>query len=161
MKRRNFHISHSAVGALLWVAIEGILLWLLLHSSVSENIACWLILAFALFGGVANIVVATEVIEDVRNPRHMLVLLSAVVAVFVAFFAFQYWYLLLVLPNSFQGLNINLVDLLLHSTMIFVFNPIYLPTTTVARILLLINTFTSLGLVLFILQNVWQIRAKV
>lgn len=155
MKRKKFHLSHSIGGALLLVVVEGLLLHLLGYSAAT---GCGIILALALFGGIANIIIATEVIEEVRNARRMLLILSAVVAVFVVYFAFQYWFLVTLIPGSFQGLSNSPVDLILHSTMIFVFNPLYLPTNTIARILLLINTFTALALVLFILQNVWQIR---
>ena len=159
MKRKNFHLSHSVLGTALLLLLEGALLVFLGRSPIYAQARWMLIIVMAFFGGVANIVVATEVIEEVRNAKHMLVLLSAVVSIFVVYFTFQYGYLISILPDSFQGLTSNPVDLLLHSTMIFVFNPLYLPTTEAARALLLINTFTALGLVLFILQNIWQIRA--
>jgi|GEM_PF-1110966 hypothetical protein len=160
MKRKKFHLSHSVLGAILLVGLEGFLLFLLGRVSSYADARGILILVVALFGGVANVVVATEVIEEVRNARHMLFILSAVVAEFVAFFAFQYWYLIEILPESFPALGNNPIDLLLHSTMVFVFNPLYLPANAVGRSLLLINTFAALALVLFILQNVWQLRAK-
>ncbi|MDB5238530.1 MAG: hypothetical protein JWM46_800 [Candidatus Kaiserbacteria bacterium] len=156
MKRKKFHLSHSVIGTILFVIVEGVFLTAI--APVPLRIA--LILLAALAGGIAHIVVATEVIEEVRNARHLLVLLSAVVAIFVAFFAFQYWFLISSAPGSFPGLGTGGTDLLLHSTMIFVFNPIFLPATAAARLLLLINTFGALALVLFILQNVWQIRGK-
>ena len=155
MKRKNFHLSHSIVGTVLLILLEGGLLSLLGHSPVYAHARWVIILTLAFFGGVANIVVATEVIEEVRNARHMLLLLSAVVSIFLVYFTFQYGFLISILPDSFQGLTTNPIDLLLHSTMVFVFNPLYLPTNAIARGLLLINTFTALALVLFILQNIW------
>jgi hypothetical protein len=44
--------------------------------------------------------------------------------------------------------------------MVFVFNPLYLPATIIGRVLLAINTLSALGLVLFILQNIWQIHSE-
>ena len=120
--------------------------------------AAWLTLLFAALGAVVTIYVATEVIEEVRGPRHMLTLLSVVVAEFVIFFTFQYWYLSLISPTSFPTLPLDPAGLLLHSTMVFVFNPLYLPANFIGRALLLINTASALGLVLFILQNIWQFR---
>lgn len=127
----------------------------------SGDTAQWVsILVFAFIGGAAIIMVSTEVIEEVRNATHMLMLLSGVVFEFVAYFAFQYWYLLMILPYSFSGINVDAVSLLLHSAMIFVFNPLYLPTNAIGRGLLLINTLESLVLAFFILQNIWQFRAQ-
>ncbi len=90
----------------------------------------------------------------------MLVLLSVVTLELLIFFAFQYLFLLGVEPTSFPTLLADPVSLGLHSTMIFVFNPLYLPATALGRALLLVNTLGALGLVLFILQNVWQFRSK-
>lgn len=156
MKRGKFNLWHSVLGAAVFAIVEGILLTV----ATSVDLRITIILIAALVGGTAHVVVATEVIEEVRNARHLLALLSGVVAIFVGFFAFQYWYLTVSVPGSFPGLGSGAVDLLLHSTMVFVFNPIYLPVTAAARTLLLINTLGALTLVLFILQNVWQIRGK-
>jgi hypothetical protein len=69
----------------------------------------------------------------VRQPLHMLVLLSGVVFQFIVFFAFQHGFLALAAPGSFDSLLLDPVSLLLHSTAIFSLNPLYLPTTTPAR----------------------------
>ena len=135
-------------------------MWLLGSMSVGGTAEWMVILIFAFIGGTATIVVSTEAIEEVKNATHMLVILSGVVFEFVAYFAFQYWYLLMILPYSFSGISDDPVSLLLHSTMIFVFNPLYLPTNAVGRALLLINTLQALVLAFFILQNIWQFRAE-
>jgi hypothetical protein len=119
-----------------------------------------LVIACTVLGSLLTLYVATQAIEEVRNPSHMLVLLSGVVVEFILFSAFQYWYVLLIQPSSFSSLSAAPVSLLLQSTMVFVFNPLYLPVTELARMLLLINTLGALGLVLFILQNIWQLRSK-
>jgi len=160
MKRKRFHLSHSLAGAVILLAAEGGLLWALGSTSFHSPAQWIVVLVFAFVGAVANIVVATQVISEVRNATHMLAFLSGVVSEFVAYFAFQYWYLLGILPNSFAGISNDPVTLLLHSTMIFVFNPLYPPADIVARGLLLINTLGALVLVLFILQNIWQFRAQ-
>jgi hypothetical protein len=87
-------------------------------------------------------------------------LLTAVVAQFVIFFAFQYYLLLSAEPLSFPTLLTDPVSLLLNSVMVFVFNPLYVPNTDAARGLLLIETFAALGLALFVLQNISQFRRK-
>jgi hypothetical protein len=156
MKRQKFKLWHSLLGTAALLAIEGVLIRLSPMQGASE----WIVLSFALLGSVVNIYIATEVIEEVKNTSHMLTLLFLIVMEFVVLFAFQYWYMLLAQSASFPTLTSDPTSLLLHSTMIFVFNPLYLPATGAGRALLLINTLTSLGLVLFILQNVWQFRSK-
>jgi hypothetical protein len=44
--------------------------------------------------------------------------------------------------------------------MIFVFNPIYAPVTALGKGMLIIETFGGLGLALFVLQNIGQLRRK-
>jgi hypothetical protein len=120
----------------------------------------WTVLACAIVGSALIAYVAMEIIEEVRNMPYMLVLLSGIVIEFIVFFAFQYWYLLLVQPASFPTLATDPTSLLLHSTMVFAFNPLYLPETLAGRALLLVNTLGALGIVLFIFQNVSQIQHK-
>ena len=153
MRRKKFKLSHSVSGLLLLLAIQAIAVYLF-----PVGVTAWLILGLALAGAGMIVYVATEVIEEVRNASHMLALLSAVVAEFVVFFAFEYWFLITVSPASFPTLPHDFVGFLLHSIMVFAFNPLYLPATFIGRGLLLINTTGALGLVLFILQNVWQFR---
>lgn len=154
MKKRRFTLWHSVAGTALLLAVEGILL----RAWPDVQAGAALILICAAAGSMANIYVTTEVIEDVRAALHMLTFLSIIVGEFIIFFTFQYWYLLLVQPASFPTLMPDGTSLLLHSTMIFVFNPLYLPATGAGRALLLINTLASLGLVLFILQNIGALR---
>ena len=153
MTRKKFKLSHSVVGLLGLLAVQGLLVYLW-----PVGATAWLTLAFATVGAIVTLYVATEVVEEVRSPSHMVVLLSIIVAEFVLFFACEYWYLMLVSTNSFPTLPPDVVSLLLHSMMVFVFNPLYLPGNTLGRILLLINTASSMGLALFILQNISQFR---
>jgi len=118
------------------------------------------VLGVAAVGGAAIIAVATEAIEEVRNARHMLLLLSVIVFEFIAFFAFQYWYFIQIFPAAFQNLSPDPVSLSLQSVMVFVFNPLYLATTIAGKALMLVNTLESLVLALFVLQNIWQFRAR-
>ena len=148
---RKVKLSHSAAGLITLVLVEfGVL--------AASPALVWLLLVGALLGAAALLYVATEVIEEVRNKVHMLQLLSVVLAEFIIFFAAEYYLLLAVSPQSFPTLSADTVSLLLHSTMIFVFNPLYIPADTLGRALLLINTASALGLVLFIVQNIWQFR---
>ena len=153
MRIKKFRLSHSVLGLLVLLVVQGALVYLF-----PVGLMAWLVLCFAIAGAATIIYVATEVIEEVRNASHMLWLLSAVVAEFVLFFAFEYWFLITISPSSFPSLPSDLVSLLLHSIMVFVFNPLYLPGNFIGRALLLINTTSALGLVLFILQNIWQFR---
>jgi hypothetical protein len=151
--RKKFKLSHSLLGLVALVVVQGI------GVAVLPGLAMvWLTLVIAAAGAILMLYVSTEVIDEVRNVRHMLTLLLVVVSEFVLFFAFEYYFLGILSPSAFPTLPHDAVSLLLHSMMIFVFNPLYLPGNGVGRILLLINTAAALGLVMFILQNIWQFR---
>ncbi len=154
MKRRKFRFWHLLVGTLLLVAIE----FLVLHFLPETAASITLVLVVSVLGASFTIYVATEVIEEVRGAFHMIVLLCGVVCEFVVFFAFQYLFLLVVQPASFPTLPQDPSSLLLHSVMVFVFNPLYIPGTSTGRVLLLIQTFAALGLALFVLQNINEFR---
>jgi hypothetical protein len=155
MRRKHFHVLHSIAATALLLVVQGALV----VTIGSRTLDQYLVVAIALLGGAGIIFVAMEAIEEVRNARHMLVLLSAVAFEFIVFFAFQYWYFSLVAPGTFQGLTLDPVTLLLHSTMVFAFNPLYLSSSVSGRALMLVNTLESMALVIFVLQNVWQFRA--
>jgi len=157
MQDKKLKLSHLFLETASLLVIEGLLLWILRLVNVQEGI----ILLCAIVGAVMNIYIAIEAIEEVKSHLHVLLFLAFIVLEFIIFFSFEYWYLLLVQPGSFPLLPNDLLSLFLHSTMVFVFNPLYLPATVAGRALLLINTLSALGLVLFILQNIWQIRTKV
>lgn len=134
---------------------EGLLLMFL-----QPEAGIWVILLSAAGGAIGNIYVSAEVIEEVRNAWHMLWLLSVITGELVVFFALQYAYLLSIQPASFPTLALSPVPLLLHSIMVFVFNPLFIPATEWGQELLIVNTLGALGLVLFILQNISQFRRK-
>jgi hypothetical protein len=132
----------------------------LFYFGAPKSIQEVVVLGVAAIGAVINIYVATEVIEEVKGRTHMFVILTIVMIQFILFFAFEYFFLYLVQPASFPNLTADPVTFVLHSVMVFVFNPLYLPATAAGRSLLLINTFGALGLALFVLQNISQFRAK-
>ncbi len=156
MKNRHFTLWHSLVGTAALLLVE----WFLLYLFAPQGVKLWVIFMSAAIGAIGNIYVSTEIIEEVKSAWHMITLLTVAVAEFVLFFAFEYWFLLMVEPTSFPSLPNYPVSLLLHSIMIFVFNPLYLPNTSSGQTLLLINTLGALGLVLFLLQNIGQFRNK-
>lgn len=158
--RRRFNFAHSLAGVALVLGLEGALVGLFDLLFGTHSAGVFVVVIGALTGGLFVILIATEVIEEVRRPLHMLVLLSAVVFEFIIFFAFQYWYLSLIAPGSFQFLLLDPISMLLHSTMVFALNPLHMPMTSAAQALLLINTLESLVLAFFVLQNVWQFRDK-
>jgi hypothetical protein len=150
--RKAFQLWHSLVGGIVLIYAETLLLKFL------PALSDWIICLCAIAGSIAALYIATEVIEEVRGARHMLELLSVVVGEFVIFFAAQYAFMQYFDPQSFPSLPNDPVSFALHSTMVFVFNPLWLPQDGDGRILLFINTLAALGLVLFVLQNVWQFR---
>lgn len=154
MKREPFTLWHSLVGMALLLSVETVGLLFL----VPIGFGALLLFGTAVVGAVVLLFVSTEIIEEVRSPLHMLSLLSLVVAEFVVFFAFQYFFLVCIDPSSFPTIPPNIIGYVLHSTMVFVFNPLYLPGTGLGRALLLVNTLASLGLAFFILQNVGQFK---
>lgn len=158
--RRRFNFAHSLAGVGLVLAIEGAFVGLseLFFGTYAAGV--FVVMIGALVGGPFIILIATEVIEEVRRALHMLVLLSAVVFQFIVFFAFQYWFLSIIAPDSFQFLLLDPISMLLHSTMVFALNPLHMPMTQPAQALMLINTLESLVLAFFVLQNVWQFREK-
>jgi hypothetical protein len=151
MTRQKFEVWHSVAGLIALVFVQVVLVR-------AVPFAGLIVLAGALAGALGLLYVSMEVIEEVRSSRHMLVLLSFVLLEFVVFFAGEYGILGLFSSQSFPTLPLDLTSLLLHSVMVFVFNPLYLPADVLGRSLLLIHTGGALGLVLFILQNVWQFR---
>jgi len=155
--RNKFTFWHSLMSMLGIAALEAIAITL----TKGSGWEVWILVLGAAIGSTVNLYVATEVIEEVRNARHMFALLSAVLGEFLIFFALQYAFMLTIDPTSFPTLNLNPVTLLLHSTMVFVFNPLYLPGTLAGQAMLLINSLASVGLVVFILQNLSQLRRLV
>jgi hypothetical protein len=152
MRRRRFTISHSAMGVVGLLVVEALIVFIV------PPIGTFALLLAAIVGGVGIVVIATEIVEEVRNSRNMLILLSATVVEFIVFFAFQYHFILHLDPNSFQNLVAEPISLLLQSTMVFALNPLYLPASVAGKALLLINTLESLVLALFVLQNIWQLH---
>lgn len=159
--RKRFSFAHSLAGVALLLGIEGALVGLFDVIFGTNSAGALVIVLGAMVGGLFVTLIATEVIEEVRKAVHMLFLLSAVVFEFIVFFAFQYWYLSLIVPGSFHMLPLDTISMLLQSTMVFALNPLYLPTTQSSQALLLINTLESLVLAFFVLQNVWQFRGDI
>jgi hypothetical protein len=156
--RKRFSFAHSLAGVALLLGIEGALVGLFDVFFGTNSAGAFVVVIGALIGGLFVTLIATEVIEEVRKSIHMLFLLSAVVFEFIVFFAFQYWYLSLIIPGSFHSLPMDTISMLLQSTMVFAFNPLYMPATQSSQALLLVNTLESLVLAFFVLQNVWQFR---
>ncbi len=156
MKNPPFTFWHSLLGTGVLLVAELALLHILQPILIREI----LILGGAAIGTIMTIYVATKAIEEVRGRTRMFTVLTVVMLQFIAFFAFEYWFLCVVSPRSFPTLPIDAVSLTLHSVMIFVFNPLYVAGTGAARALMLINTFGALALVLFVLQNIGELRRK-
>lgn len=153
-KEKQFKLSHLFFGITALLIIQAIVLSFISTPETNEG----LVIVFAIVGVIMNIYVAIEAIEEVSGRLATLAFLSLIVLGFIIFFAFEYWFLLLAEPTSFPTLPGDFPTIFLHSTMVFVFNPLYLPATAIGRVLLLINTLGSLCMVLFIFQNISQLR---
>jgi uncharacterized membrane-anchored protein len=154
LRRRKFKFSHSLIGIIALLILEAFFV------AITPMIGIAMVLLGALAGGIAVVIIATDVIEDIRQMQRMLWFLCITVIEFIVFFAFQYHFLAHLQPESFSGLESDPVTLLLHSTMIFALNPLYLPQTIAGKALLLINTLETLVLALFVLQNIWQLHRE-
>ncbi len=150
--RPKFKLWHSVAG-LLALAISQ-----LVALSIWPTSAAGLVAACALVGAAITLYVATEAIEEVRGKPYLFAYLAAILSQYIIFFALQYWFLASHDAMAFPTLSLDMVSLVLHSTMIFALNPLYDAADSAGRLLLLIDTVGSLGLALFILQNIWQIR---
>jgi hypothetical protein len=153
-KVKKFEILHLFFGIIGLLVLEGILLQFLPIRGMEEAI----IIPFTLIGTIVNMYFAIEAIEKVNSRLAMLGLLFFIILEFITFFAFEYWYLIIFDPASFPTVTPDMLSLLFHSTMVFVLNPLYLPATAAGKALILINTLSSLGIVIFILQNIWQLH---
>jgi len=151
---KKFRLSHSVLGTVVALVAEAVVI------SLWPTGALGVVVAIAALGALGNLYVATEVVEEVRNLRHMMALLCVVLAEFVIFFALQYYFVAHLSPASYPTLDASASGVVLQSLMVFVFNPLYLPADAAGRWLLIINTIASLGLVLFVLQNIWQLRRE-
>lgn len=156
MKNKKFKLSHLFFGITGLLVVEGALIFSLPIVTINE----WLVIIFVIIGVGMNMYVAIEAIEEVKGHLRLLSFLLLIVLEFIVFFAFEYLFLLILQPTSFPSLTPDAFSLVLHSTMVFVFNPLYLPATIVGRALLIINTLSAISLVLFILQNIWQIHSE-
>jgi hypothetical protein len=154
----KFNYLSETKGTLLSILLEGIVLFLMSKLPEISEAQRSYFLFFALIGSCAIVILSTEVIREFKNSVVSLFFFLLTVVQFIIFFAFQYWYLLRILPSSFTGFSGTPVNFLYHSTMIFLFNPLIVPHGNTAEILVLINTFGSIILILFILQNIWQFR---
>lgn len=152
--RAKFKLSHSLWGTAGALALEALVMLF------APTLALAAVLCIAALGAAGNLYVATEVVEEVRAVQRMMLLLCVVLAEFVVFFAFQYHFIEKLSPASYPTLGPDAASLALQSIMVFVFNPLYIPADTAGRVLLIINTAASLGLVLFVLQNVWHLRRE-
>lgn len=150
----KFQLSPALLRTALLLVIESVLLFFF-HQ---HFVAVTLVSLSALAGAVVSLYAATEAIEGVRSIRHMLIFLSVLVTLFVLFFAVQYGLLLTIEPGSFSALTTDPLTLILHSLMVLIFNPLYLPLTAAAKMLLIINTVAAVILIFFLLQNMWQFR---
>ena len=156
MKKVKFKLWHSLFGIAIILLIEIVVYFIFPEGAIplaSVYVA-------SILGSLITIYVATEVIEEVRGSSHMFVLLTVIIAQFIALFAFEYWFIIAIDPATFPTFSTEPLDLFLQSIMVFVFNPIYVPATASGRALIIIDTFGSLGLALFVLQNIGQLRNK-
>ncbi|MCX6793275.1 MAG: hypothetical protein NTY12_04595 [Candidatus Falkowbacteria bacterium] len=144
------------------LALESILIWFLgLHPDY-EDLRLATIIIFGILSSFGILFLAVEVIRDIDESTNMIIGLISIVFLFVAYFAFQYWFLLVTEPHSFTELiKLDPINLFFHSTMIFLFNPLMFPVTKSAQLLVLTNAFGGFVLVAFILQNIWQFKHKI
>ncbi len=151
---RPFTLWHSVALTALFIALEAVCLFFYPAAHA------WIVSIFSAIGAFGTMYVATEVIEEIHHLRRMILLLVAVIAEFIALFAFQYYFLAVHDALAFPAFPQDAVSAVLQSLMVFVFNPLNLPGDAAGKLLLIINTLAAIGLVLFILQNISQFRHR-
>jgi hypothetical protein len=154
MNRPRFHLWHSILTTAVLVLIE----LAFLHAPLRD--AETLLLALAIVGATVTIYAATEAIEEVRGSRMLFIVLTFVLTQFVLFFAFEFWVLDTIQPLAFPSLTNGPAAYLLSSLMAFVLNPLYLPATPSGQLLLNLETIGAVGIVLFAVQNIAQLRPR-
>ncbi len=154
----KFSYAASIKGLLLTLVFEGILIWMTLQMAFTAQDIMVLCLAFMGMGSL--LILSKEVIHEYKDPVKILAMFMITIFQFVFFFAFQYWFLLLVSPESFSGFALLPVDFFLQSMLIFLFNPTVIPQTEVARVLVLMNLFGAMVIIMFTLQNIWHFKER-
>lgn len=154
----KFSYAASIKGLLLTLALEGALLWTMPQMGYTGRDIIILCLAFMGMGGI--LILSKEVIYEYKDPVTTLAMFMITIFQFIFFFAFQYWFLLLVSPESFSGFALLPIDFFLQSTLIFLFNPAITPQTEVARTLVLMNLFGAMVIIMFVLQNIWHFKER-
>ena len=127
---KKFDILHLFFGIAGLLVLEGVLFQFLPVIGAEEAI----VLLFSVVGVTMNMYVAIQAIEKVNSRLPMLVFLFLIILEFITFFAFEYWYLILFEPTSFPTVAPDMLSLLFHSTMVFVFNPLFLPATAALKL---------------------------
>lgn len=154
MSRPRFHLWHSVLGTVVLVLIEIACL------QTSTPVALTVLLVLAAVGAGVTIFASTEAVEEVRGSRALFIMLTLVIIQFVLYFAFEYWLLDMLQPAAYPTLGNGPTDYLLASLMVFVLNPVNLPATAAGQLLLIIETVGAIGVVVFVLQNISQLRRK-
>ncbi len=119
-----------------------------------------IVLCLTFMGAGSIVILSKEVIYEYKDSVKILGMFLVTIFQFIFFFAFQYWLLLLISPESFSGFANLPVDYVLQSTLVFLFNPAITPHTEIARTLVLINIFGAIVIIMFILQNVWYFKPR-
>lgn len=155
MKER-FSYLHTTLVLAFTILIEGILLWIFSQTVYDINES--LVLFFAFAGVFTIIILCTEVIHEYKEDFQVLFMLMLTILQFIGFFAFQYWFLMIISPTSYTGFSLTIIDFIYQSTLIFLFNPNINPENDFAKILTLLNLFGSISVVMFTLQNIWHFQ---
>ena len=159
----NFKRHSSIVGFLkimfLFLGIEGLLIY---TANIGNIEMTPIILLSGFVYTLTFIVYQLEVISRERDLTKKITTLYIVTSSFVIYFAFQYWFLSIVKPNSFIGSSgkFNPIDYIFHSMMVFVFSPMIKPLNNFGQILMIEQIIGTITIVMFVLQNMWNIKTK-
>ncbi len=152
----KFSYFGSIIGLVMILLSEAFILWTMPQIGYTGRDIVLLFLTF--IGASSILILSKEVIFEYNDSFTILGMFMATIIQFITFFAFQYWFLLLISPGSFSDFIISPANLFLQSTLVFLFNPTIVPETEVARLLITINLLGAIVIILFIFQNIWHFK---
>ena len=143
----------------LFLGIEGLLIY---TANIGNIEMTPIILLSGFVYTLIFIMYQLEVVSCERNLIKKITTLYIVILSFIIYFAFQYWFLSIVKPNSFIGFpgKFNPIDYIFHSMMVFVFSPMIKPLNSFGQILMIEQVIGTITIIMFVLQNMWNIKTK-
>lgn len=145
---------------LLFVLSEVVIVCIHNFMPDGQSLLPMFIILYSLYGIFFLFLVNTEIIRKVKTDNNILLGSLFILILMVLYFTLQYYLLESFFAGSFSNTTLHPIDMVFHTTMIFLLNPMTVPQTMAAKILMLITVSTSFVYVVFLLQNMWHLRGQ-